>query len=99
MSGPPSSMIIPRVQMPKQTGNSNTGSQVAAAVLSAKRISAAETPQIDELIAKIKDHDDQVRGPAWQSAGPVGAAGVKALADVMTEADLEVARAAKRAIW
>ncbi len=54
---------------------------------------------MDELIAKIKDKDDKVRGPAWQGAAPAGAAAVKPLAEVMTDPDFEIARAAKRALW
>jgi len=54
---------------------------------------------VDELIAGIKDGSDKVRTEAWQSAGEVGAPAVKPLAKVMTDNDLEVARAAKRALW
>jgi len=64
---------------------------------------ASDYPQIsaaiDDLIAKIKSRDDAVRGPAWQSAGSVGAPAVKPLADVMTDANFEIARAAKRALY
>jgi hypothetical protein len=60
-----------------------------------------ETPTVDALIAKIKDRSDKVRAEGWASAGKVGAAAVKPLAAVMTsgDADLEVARAARRALW
>jgi len=64
---------------------------------------ASDYPQIsaaiDDLIAKIKSQDDSVRGPAWQGAGPCGAPAVKPLAAVMTDADFEIARAAKRALY
>ncbi len=53
----------------------------------------------EELIAKIKDSDAEVRTKAWLSAGQVGAAAVEPLAKVMTDEDLEVARAAKRGLW
>ena len=59
---------------------------------------AADTSDVNELVAKIKSKDDAVRGPAWQGAGPVGARAVGPLAEVMTDADFETARCAKRAI-
>jgi HEAT repeat protein len=48
---------------------------------------------------KIRDGDDKVRAEAWLSAGKVGAPAVQPLAKVMTDSNLEVARAAKRALW
>jgi hypothetical protein len=72
----------------------------AAATFTAASLSAASSAQsVDELLRKIKDNDDAVRGPAWQAAGPIGAPGVKPLAAVMSDPDMEVARAAKRALW
>jgi HEAT repeat protein len=52
-----------------------------------------------ELLEGIRSTDDQVRMQAWLAAGPVGAAAVKPLAEAMRADDLEVARAAKRALW
>ena len=69
----------------------------AAAIESVSQ--AAETAPVSELIAKIKSQDDNVRGPAWQGAGPCGAPAVKPLAAVMTDADVEIARSAKRALY
>jgi hypothetical protein len=54
---------------------------------------------LDTLIAKIKDKDDKVRAGAWQAAGKVGANALKPLAAVAKEGELEVARAANRAMW
>jgi len=56
---------------------------------------------VDSLIAKIKDKSDKVRAEGWLSAGKAGAAAVKPLAAVTIsgDSDLEVARAAKRALW
>ena len=68
----------------------------ATAIASASH--AAEAASVDDLVAKIKSTDDKVRGPAWQGAGPVGAPAVKPLAAVMTDADFEIARSAKRAL-
>jgi hypothetical protein len=61
----------------------------------------AEEFTVDNLIAKIKDKSDKVRAEGWLSAAKVGAAAIKPLAAVTTsgDSDLEVARAAKRALW
>jgi HEAT repeat protein len=71
----------------------------AGTALTATTSSATEKQAVDDLIAKLKDPDDKVRGPAWQSAGSLGAPAVKTLANTMTDADMEVARAAKRGLW
>lgn len=60
---------------------------------------AAQNKDVDELIAKIKDNSDKVRTAAWLGAGNIGTPAVKPLAEVMTDNDLEVARAAKRGLW
>jgi len=54
---------------------------------------------VNRLIKKLKSSDAETRTAAWQGAGDIGAAAVKPLAIVMTDEDLEVARAAKRAMW
>jgi HEAT repeat protein len=54
---------------------------------------------VDELLAGIKSDSPEKRTQAWQSAGQIGAPAVKPLAKVMTDDNLEVARAAKRALW
>jgi HEAT repeat protein len=54
---------------------------------------------VNDLIGRIQSADDQIRGPAWQSAGPAGAAAVKPLAALLTDANFEVARSAKRALY
>ena len=70
----------------------------ATAVSLVATSNAAEPSTVADLVAKIKSADDQVRGPAWQGAAPAGAPAVGPLADVMTDADFEIARSAKRAI-
>jgi HEAT repeat protein len=77
----------------------NTGAVAAMAAATLSTLSAAEKQSVDELIAKIKDPDDNVRGPAWQNAGPAGAPAVKPLALLMAEQDMEIARSAKRGLW
>ena len=64
----------------------------------AQTADTAQGQGVDELIAGIKSDSDKVRTEAWQSAGEVGAPAVKPLAEVMTDDNLEVARAAKRAL-
>jgi len=70
-----------------------------AAGVIAQTASTAQAQGVDELLAGIKSASDNERTEAWQSAGEVGAPAVKPLANVMTDDDLEVARAAKRALW
>lgn len=54
---------------------------------------------VDELVAGIRSDSDRVRTEAWLRAGEAGASAVKPLAKVMADTNLEVARAAKRALW
>jgi len=60
---------------------------------------AARKKSVDKLIAGIRDDNDKVRAEAWLGAGKFGAAAVKPLAEVMTDKDFEIARAAKRGLW
>jgi len=60
---------------------------------------AAPSDAVNTLIAGIRDTSDKVRTQAWLDAGQVGAPAVTPLAEVMRDDDLEVARAAKRALW
>lgn len=79
--------------------NSSTLSTVSlAAVTLTTSTLAADASDVGELVTKIKSKDDAIRGPAWQGAGPVGARAVGSLAEVMTDADFETARCARRAI-
>jgi HEAT repeat protein len=72
---------------------------VAAAGVIPSGADAARKKAVSKLMAGIRDDDANVRTKAWQSAGEVGATAVKPLARVMTNDDLEVARAAKRGLW
>jgi len=54
---------------------------------------------VDELVAGIQSGDEHRRTETWQAAPGVGAAAVEPLADLVTDADLEVARAAMRGLW
>jgi HEAT repeat protein len=83
--------------MKEPNAQAAAGTIVAIAAIST--VSVTATDSLDELIAKIKSTDDKIRGPAWQSAAPYGAPAVKPLAALMTDPELEVARAAKRALW
>ncbi|MBK9138977.1 MAG: HEAT repeat domain-containing protein [Verrucomicrobia bacterium] len=73
---------------------------VAGATLGAfaSLVRAADNPGVQALLAKIKNPDDHVRGPAWQGAGTFGAPAVVPLGEAMTDPDFEIARAARRAI-
>jgi|GEM_PF-191111 HEAT repeat protein len=72
---------------------------IRGAATTALAAAAAPAGNIEEIVAKIRSKDDAVRGPAWQSAGPLGAPAVKPLAEVMLDTDMETSRAAKRALW
>jgi len=56
---------------------------------------AAAKLTLDELVAKIKDTDPEVRTAAWLRAGEVGAPAVRPLADIVGEMETEVSRLAK----
>jgi len=62
-------------------------------------VGAERTKAVADLIAKMKASNAEVRTKAWLGAGEVGWPAVTPLAEVMTDANLEVARAAKRALW
>jgi HEAT repeat protein len=81
-----------------RTKDAKKASLVAAGLM-APAVSGARESAVQRLIGKIKDGDPNVRTEAWLGAGEVGAPAVKPLADVMTDENLEVARAAKRALW
>jgi len=73
------------------------GAAIAAAAVTAA--DAARNTAVDKLIAGVKDSSDIVRTEAWLGAGAAGAPAVKPLAKLMMDDDMEVARAAKRAMW
>lgn len=56
------------------------------------------TESIDRLVAAIRDGNDEVRGTAWQNAGPAGAPAIPHLASLMVNPNFEVMRSARRAI-
>jgi HEAT repeat protein len=62
-------------------------------------VDASQSDAVSKLLAGIKDADDKIRTEAWLSAGEVGAPAVIPLAETMADGDMEVARAAKRALW
>jgi HEAT repeat protein len=53
----------------------------------------------NQLIEVLKGNDDKARGEAWQGAGPLGAAAVMPLAELMSTGDMEAGRCARRALW
>ena len=70
-----------------------------AVAVTAETAGAAKKKAVEELIAKIKDKSDKVRAEGLLIASGVGAPAVKPLAKVMGDKDVEVMRAAKRALW
>jgi HEAT repeat protein len=54
---------------------------------------------LDELLAAIRSDDENARTEAWLGAGTVGASAIRPLAKLIDKGELEVGRAAKRAVW
>ena len=54
---------------------------------------------LDALLERIKSDDADVRTAAWLAAGDVGAPAIQPLAEIVAKGELEVSRAAKRAMW
>ncbi len=54
---------------------------------------------VEELIAQITGADEAARAEAWQGAAKFGALAVRPLAKLVTSDELEVGRAARRALW
>ncbi|HID77628.1 MAG TPA: hypothetical protein EYP56_16730 [Planctomycetaceae bacterium] len=54
---------------------------------------------LQSLLEKIQSDDPDVRTAAWLAAGSVGASALKPLAELVAHGELEVGRAAKRAMW
>jgi HEAT repeat protein len=79
--------------------NLKNAALATGAALAAASSSAADNSSVDDLIAKLRSPDDKVRTEAWQSAGDLGAPAVRPLANLMSDSELEVARAAKRGLW
>jgi HEAT repeat protein len=70
-----------------------------AMAVSTGKSGAAEGQAVADLIAGLKDKNDNVRADALQSAAQIGAPAVRPLAEVMADKDVEVMRAGKRALW
>jgi HEAT repeat protein len=54
---------------------------------------------LDALLERINSDDADVRTAAWLAAGEVGAPAIQPLAEIVAKGELEVSRAAKRAMW
>ena len=54
-------------------------------------------PDLQEFLNQIKSNDANTRFKAWEEAGPMGAAAIAPLADLMKEDDRYVGKAAKMA--
>lgn len=60
---------------------------------------ATEKLSLETLVSDIRGEDPVVRTQAWGRAHEVGAVAVAPLADLLTDPNAEVARAAKRGLW
>lgn len=54
---------------------------------------------LQTLLEKLQSDDPFVRTDAWRAAGQVGAEALPDLARLVAEGELEISRAAKRAMW
>jgi HEAT repeat protein len=54
---------------------------------------------LESLLEQIQGENAETRTSAWQAAGEVGAPAIKPLAKIVVDGELEVGRAAKRAMW
>jgi HEAT repeat protein len=54
---------------------------------------------LDALLERIKSDDPDARTAAWLAAGGVGVPALVPLSKIVAEGELEVSRAAKRAMW
>lgn len=70
-----------------------------AVAVATRKSGAAQGQAVDDLIAGLKDKNDNVRAEALGSAARAGAPAVKPLAKVIADKDIEVSRAGKRALW
>jgi len=54
---------------------------------------------LDALLQRIQSDDPDVRTEAWLAAGKVGPSALQPLSKIVADGELEVSRAAKRAMW
>jgi HEAT repeat protein len=74
-------------------------STIALAGATAVLANSVEAESVIDLVGRLSSNDDNIRGDAWQQAGPAGAGAVGPAAALWTSPDFEVARSARRAVW
>jgi HEAT repeat protein len=74
-------------------------SPIVLAGATAALASQSQAQSASELVAGLRSKDDNIRGDAWQQAGPAGASAVGPVAALLTDPDFELARSARRALW
>jgi len=79
--------------------NTKEISPMVLAAAAAGSVYAAPAQSAWDLVERLKSEDEEVRGDAWQNAGPAGAAAIAPVATLWTDPDFEVVRSAKRAVW
>jgi HEAT repeat protein len=96
----PTTLDLP-IQSPTETLTMTTkiSPPLAVATLATAAASTLAANTVDQLVNRIRSDDDDVRGDAWQNAGPAGAPAIQPLAALMTDSHFEIARSARRAIW
>ena len=81
------------------SSHTNPLAVTALALASANAATPAHPSPVSSLIAGIRGKDDKVRGAACQNAASFGPDAIQPLTELFADADAEVARAAKRALW
>jgi HEAT repeat protein len=83
----------------KTKAQTTLAGELMAAAMAPSAAAPAAAAAAADLVTRIRSQDDDVRGDAWQKAGPAGAPAVQPLAALLTDSNFEVARSAKRAMW
>jgi HEAT repeat protein len=86
-------------ELPSMNMKTKEISPIVLAAAAAGSVISAQAQSASDLVERLKSKDEEVRGDAWQQAGPAGAAAIPLVATLWTDPDFEVARSAKRAVW
>lgn len=77
---------------------SSLSTSIGSSTLLGLAVPAAAGEAVPALIEAIRSPDDKTRGEAWQGAASAGPGAIQALANLMADPQVEVARAARRAL-
>ena len=72
--------------------------QTGAAVVLAATADATESTELNSILERMRDNNPKVRGEAWSQAAQCGVTAIKPLVALLDHAEVEVFRAAQRAL-